>query len=129
MQEENKGKMASVSYEYSPLAISLYEDVAKEALDWDNIVPVCIKIAAALEAVRNVNGAFRLQVLQEVLLIALNKSELIGDQKRKLFLSIYQTVPLIAQAVISASKNPIVRMIQDEAAEVVKSGCCARWRR
>jgi len=111
-------------HQYSALAISLYYSVAKDNVNWDNVVPVCIELATALENIRNINGAFRLQILQEVLLIALNRSNVIDDQKKKLLLGIYQTVPLIVQGVVLASKNPIIQEIEEKA-----GGCCGRRKR
>jgi hypothetical protein len=116
---------ATEQFDYSALAVSLYYSVAKDKLDWDNIVPTCLDLGAALEDVRNVNGAYRLQVLQEVLLIALNRGNVVDDRKRKLFQLIYETVPILMRGVIAASKSPIVHA----AAEEVDNYCCGRRKR
>lgn len=57
-------------------------------------------------------GSERLGLLQEVLKHALKKSDMSVTEKESMLYTIDTIVPVIAQAVVMASKNPIMSQVR-----------------
>jgi len=88
-------------------------------IKWENLVPTVLEAAKELEAMPGLKGSERLDLLQKALRHALKKSDMSTTEKEAMFYTIDTIVPVIAQAVVLASKSPIVAQ--------VKAVCVGCW--
>lgn len=95
----------------------------KGDIGWDNLVPTLIAAARVLESLPGLNGPQRLHVLQKTLKHALKESDLPTEEKENILYTIDTVVPIVMQAAILASKNPIVKKVVQGVEEVCMS-CC-----
>jgi hypothetical protein len=98
-------------------ADALYK-LLKGRIDWNNLVPTCLEAGRELEQMTTLKGPEKLDLLQHVLRKALQESNLPRDRKERLAGFIANVVPMIAQAMILASKVPI---------KSIQSSCC--WKK
>lgn len=95
----------------------------KGNLDWSNLVPTLIAAARVLETLPGLKGPQRLHVLQKTLKVALKESTIPIEEKEAILYTIETVVPIVMQAAILASKNPIVKAVVQEVEEVCVT-CC-----
>lgn len=93
--------------------------VIEGKIKWENLVPTVLEAAKELEAIPGLKGSERLDLLQKVLKHAMKKSDLTITEKEGVLYTIETIVPVIAQAVVLASKSPIVAQ--------VKAVCVGCW--
>ena len=93
--------------------------VIEGKIKWENLVPTVLEAAKELEAMPGLKGSERLDLLQKVLRHALKKSDMSITEKEGMLYTIDTIVPVIAQAVVMASKSPIVAQ--------VKAVCVGCW--
>lgn len=86
----------------------------KGHLDWNNLVPTLMTAARVLETLPGLNGPQRLHVLQKTLKYALKESSIPAEEKETILYTIETVVPIVMQAAILASKNPIVKAVVQE---------------
>lgn len=96
--------------------------VIKGRIKWDNLVPTCIEVARELENMTHLRGPERLALLQKTLRYALKESDLSITEKEGYLYMIDTIVPVVMQAAIAASKNPIV-------AQVASKCCGICWKK
>lgn len=80
-------------------------------IHWDNLVPTCIEIARELETLTHLRGQEKLDILQKTLKFALKDSKIDAEEKERCLFVIEKVVPVVMQAAILASKNPIVAQV------------------
>ncbi len=76
-------------------------------IDLDRIVPSCIAIAQEVEQLTHLKGPQKLELLQNVLRLAVVESKLSGEKQEEIFAIIDTVIPIVMQAAILASKIPI----------------------
>jgi hypothetical protein len=81
-------------------------------IKWENLVPTVLEAAKELEAMPGLKGSERLDILQKVLRHALKKSDMTMTEKEGMLYTIDTIVPVIAQAVVLASKSPILAQVK-----------------
>ena len=91
-------------------------------IQWGNLVPTCIEVAKEIEGIEGLHGPEKLDLLQKVLRHALGKTDKSETEKEGLLLLINSVLPLVVQAAILASKNPVVAQVKTAC-----MGCCARF--
>ena len=82
--------------------------VIKGRINWDNLVPTCLEVAKELEGVTHLTGKEKLDVLQKTLKFALKDSDKPNEEKENLIHYIDVIVPILMQAAVLSSKNPII---------------------
>lgn len=97
--------------------------VIRGRLNWDNLVPTLLEAAGELEAMPGLNGGEKLELLQKTLKHAVKVSEKSTLEKEQLLHIIETVVPIVMQAAIMASKNPIVAAV----ARQVEAVCIGCW--
>lgn len=95
--------------------------VCEGRIDWNNMVPTVIAVATEVEQLKNMKGPEKLEIVQKVIRLAMKKSDLSAEKKEMILHYVDTIVPIIAQAAIWASKNPI--------AQEVKAVCIGCWTR
>lgn len=85
--------------------------LVKAKINWDNLVPTCLEIAKELEDVTHLTGKEKLEVLKDTLKFALKNSDKSNEEKETILHYIDNVVPIVMQAAILASKNPIASRI------------------
>jgi hypothetical protein len=81
-------------------------------INFDTIVPTCIEVAREIEQIEGMKGKEKLSLLQDVLRTHVRHSRISISEKEQLLFVIDTVVPVVVQAAIFASKNPIVKQIQ-----------------
>jgi hypothetical protein len=84
----------------------------KGKVNLDNLIPSCLEIAQEVEGVIELKGKEKLELLQKVLRQALKESDKSAEEKQQILFTIDTVVPMIVQAAILASKNPIAAQVQ-----------------
>lgn len=115
------------------VAASLEEDARIDALyrvlkghiNWDNLVPTLLEAAKELEALPGLKGSEKLDLLQKTLKHALKHSDKTDIEKEQILHYIDTVVPIAVQAVVLASKSPIVAAVANQVREVC-IGCWAK---
>lgn len=92
-------------------------------IDWNNLAPTVLEAAKELESMPNLKGSEKLDLLQKVLKHALKKTDKTVEEKEAILHTIDTVVPMIAQAVVLASKSPLLAQVQ-----TVCVGCFSRAR-
>ncbi len=82
--------------------------VIKGNINWDNMVPTLIEAGKELEAMPDLKGAEKLDLLQKTLKHALSQTDKSAVEKEQILHYIDTVVPIAMQAVVMASKSPIV---------------------
>jgi hypothetical protein len=93
--------------------------VIKGTIDWNNLVPTLLEAAKELEAMPGLKGSEKLDLLQKALKSALRSSSLSAEEKEKSLYWIDTVVPVAVQALILASKSPVLAQ--------VKAVCVGCW--
>ena len=88
-------------------------------INFTNIVSTCMEVAQEVEQLHGMKGPEKLNVLQEVLRHHVRESAISITEKEEYYHAIDTIVPLVVQAAIFATKNPIVKQVQ--------SVCCGCW--
>ena len=83
----------------------------KDKVDWDNLVPTCLTIASQLEHVTQLTGKEKLETLLSVLKFALKHTDKSNEEKEKILHHIDTVIPIVMQAAVLASKNPIAAQL------------------
>lgn len=83
----------------------------KGRINWDNLVPTCLEVAQELEGMRHLRGKERLDLLLKTLKHALKESDKSAEEKEKILFVIDTVIPIVMQAAILASKNPIIHQV------------------
>jgi signal transduction histidine kinase len=96
--------------------------VLKGKLNLDNLIPSCLEVAKEIEGIVDIKGKEKLDLLQKVLKQALKESEKSAEEKEQILHTIDTVVPMIVQAAILASKNPVAAQVQ----EVLVTCCIPR---
>lgn len=76
-------------------------------IDLERIVPSCIAIAQEVEQLTQLKGPQKLELLQNVLRLAVVESKLPGEKQEELIAIVDNVIPIVMQAAILASKLPI----------------------
>jgi len=97
--------------------------VIEGKLNWDNLVPTLMEAAGELEAMPGLKGTEKLDLLQKTLKYALKASDKSPEEKEKLLHTIDTVVPIVAQAIIMASKSPLVSAVVSQ----VEATCLGCW--
>ncbi len=84
----------------------------KGKIDWANPIPMCMEIAQEVEGMTELKGGQRLELLQKTLKFALTDSDLPKEEKEQTILFIDNVLPIVMQAAILASKNPVIARAQ-----------------
>ena len=104
-----------------PRADAIYR-VVQGRIDFSNIVSTCLEVAREIEQMQGMKGAEKLGLLQSILRAAVRDSKISITEKEERIHIIDTVVPIVVQAVVFASKNPIAKQIQ--------AGCIACfWRK
>lgn len=77
------------------------------------IVPTCLEVAQEVEQMSGLKGPQKLELLQDVLRLAVAESKYTPVVKEELLHSIDTLVPVVVQAAILASKSPILKKVQE----------------
>lgn len=77
------------------------------------IVPTCLEVAQEVEQISGLKGKQKLELLQDVLRLAVAESKHTAVVKEELLHSIDTIVPVVVQAAILASKSPIFKKVQE----------------
>ena len=96
--------------------------VIRGSLNWDNLVPTLLEAAKELEAIPDLKGSEKLDLLQKTLKHALKLSSMSAEEKEKALYWIDTVVPVAMQAAIMASKSPVVAAISRHV-DAVCIGC------
>ena len=88
-------------------------------INFTNLVPTCIEIAQEVEQLKGIKGAEKLNLLQSVLRHHVQQSPISMAEKEQYYHIIDTVVPMVVQAAIFATKNPVVKRVQ--------SVCCGCW--
>lgn len=96
--------------------------VIKGNLNWNNLVPTLMEAAAEVEAMPGLKGKEKLELLQKALKHALKESDNSAEEKEKILYYIDVVVPVAVQALVMASKNPLVKAVANHV-EAVCIGC------
>lgn len=96
--------------------------VLKGKVNWDNLVPSVLEAAKELEAMPGLKGAEKLDLLQKALKHVLKTSDKTAVEKEQILHTIDTVVPIVMQAAMMASKNPIVGAAMAQV-EAVCVGC------
>ena len=99
--------------------------VLKGRINWDNLVPTLLEAARELEALPGLKGSEKLDLLQKALKHALKHSDKTDIEKEQILHYIDTVVPIAVQAVVLASKNPIVKAVVGQ----VQAACVGCWSR
>jgi len=99
--------------------------VLKGHINWDNLVPTLLEAAKELEALPGLKGSEKLDLLQKALRHALKHSDKTDIEKEQILHYIDTVVPIAVQAVVLASKSPIVAAVANHVKEVC-IGCWAK---
>ena len=86
--------------------------VIKVNINWDNLVPTLLEGARELEAMPGLKGSEKLDLLQKALKHALKETDKSNEEKEKILYYIDVVVPVAVQAMVTASKNPMVDQVQ-----------------
>ena len=86
--------------------------VVKGKINLDNIIPSCIEVAKEIENLAQLKGKQKLDLLQKVLRQALKECDKTVEKKEQILHIIETVVPVIMQAAVLASKNPIASQVQ-----------------
>ena len=97
--------------------------VIKGNINWNNLVPTLMEAAAEVEAMPGLKGKEKLELLQKALKHALKESNNSAEEKEKILYYIDVVVPVAVQALVMASKNPLVKAMANQV-EAVCMGCC-----
>ena len=84
----------------------------KGRINLDSIIPTCLEIAKEIETLGELKGKEKLDVLQKVLRQAIKESVKTVEEKEQILHTIETVVPIVMQAAVLASKNPIVGQVQ-----------------
>ena len=84
----------------------------KDGLDLEDIVPTVLILSQLVEQYPNMKGPEKLALLQATLVRIIEESDLAGVKKKSLLTFAFQTLPVVMQAAILASKNPIGVKVQ-----------------
>ncbi len=103
-----------------PRVDSIYS-LCEGRLNWDNMVPTVIAIAKEVEQLKELKGPEKLDLLQKVIKFGLKNSDLSVSKKESILHYVDIFVPIVAQAIILASKSPIVQRV-----ETACVGCWAK---
>jgi hypothetical protein len=93
--------------------------VLKGRISLDNLIPTCIEVAREVEGLTGLKGPQKLEVLQNVLRMAVRDSRKSDEEKESIRRVIDTVIPIAIQAAILASKSPIVAQVQ--------SACVGCW--
>ena len=93
--------------------------VLKGRINMDNLIPSCIEVAKEIENLGTLHGKEKLDLLQKVLKQALKDSDKSVEEKEQILHTIETIVPMVVQAAVLASKNPVVAQVQE-----VMVTCC-----
>lgn len=96
--------------------------VIKGNLNWDNLVPTLLEAAGELEAMPGLQGKEKLELLQKALKHALKESDKSAEEKERIVYTIDVVVPVAVQALVMASKNPMIKAVANQV-EAVCIGC------
>jgi len=97
---------------------SLYA-LIKADINWDNLIPTCLKLGQAIEDVVQLKGSEKLTLLQDTLRYALKESSLSEEKKTEVLSVVDGVVPVIMTAAITASRSPIVKHAVEQVTQ-----CC-----
>lgn len=86
--------------------------VVKGKIDLNNLIPTCIEVAKEVEGVAELKGKEKLDLLQKVLKQAVKDSDKSVEEKEQILHTIDTVVPMVMQAAILASKNPVAAQVQ-----------------
>ena len=86
--------------------------VIQGKLNWDNLVPTLLEAARELEVIPGLKGAEKLDLLQKTLKHALKMSNKSDVEKEQILHYIDTIVPIAVQAVVLASKSPLIRQVE-----------------
>jgi hypothetical protein len=97
--------------------------IVRTQIRLDTLIPTCVTIAREVEHVQGLKGPEKLALLQGVLRRAVMESNLPNTDKEKHLFAIDKGVPIIAEAIIFASKHPV----EVQAVVATCVGCC--WKK
>jgi hypothetical protein len=97
---------------------SLYA-LIKTDINWDNLIPTCLKLGQAIEDLGKLKGSEKLALLQDTLRHALKNSDLSDEKKSEITSVVEGVVPVIMTAAITASRSPIVKHAVEQVTQ-----CC-----
>lgn len=78
----------------------------KDEIDWNNLIPVCLKLAQEIQQMTHLRGSEKMELLKAVLNYALDVSKV--SNKKEIQDKINVMVPIIVQTAKVASRFPIV---------------------
>ena len=96
--------------------------VIKGNLNWNNLVPTLMEAAGEVEAMPGLKGKEKLELLQKALKHALKESDKSAEEKERIVYTIDVVVPVAVQALVMASKNPMIKAVANQV-EAVCIGC------
>lgn len=88
--------------------------IVKGRIEWNNPIPACLEVARELENMTHLKGHQRLELLQKTMRFAANDADSgLDDETKKIALVfVDDALPIVMNAVILASKSPIVSQVQ-----------------
>jgi hypothetical protein len=114
--------LATVAMEDDARIDALYR-ILKGRINWDNLVPTLLEAGKELEALPGLKGSEKLELLQKTLKHALKVSDKSATEKDQILHYVDTIVPIAMQAVVLASKSPIVAAVVDQ----VQAVCIGCW--
>jgi hypothetical protein len=81
----------------------------KDDIDWNNLVPICLRLAQEIQQLTHLRGQEKLELLQSVLNHALDISQV--ENKKEIQEKIQYMVPIVLQTAKVASRFPIVTKV------------------
>ncbi len=97
--------------------------VLKGKINWDNLVPTLVEAGKELEAIPELKGPEKLDLLQKTLKHALKQTDKSEVEKEQILHYIDTVVPIAMQAAVMASKSPIVGAVVHQ----VQAVCVGCW--